>query len=59
MSKYLFTPFDGQKAKFNTLSEACRSLGLNEQSIRVMLNRKENKGKPVEYIWPGGKLEKL
>lgn len=55
MRTIIYTPFDGQKTSFDKLSEACRSLGLKEQTIRNHFSR--TNGKP--YVWEGGKLEKV
>ena len=53
MKQYLYTPFDGSKAVFETLADACKSLGLLEQTVRNYFSRT----KLSAYVWQGGKLE--
>lgn len=59
--KWIYTPFGGKQKTYNSLSEACRDLGLNENSIRVKVMRRKRRGitEPYHHVWRDGKLERL
>ena len=57
--KVLYTPFEGEKQYFNSVSAACAELGLNYSTINIKLRRKEQQGKKRLHCWEFGKIEVL
>ena len=57
--KVLYTPFEGSKKWFSTVSEACSELGLNYNTINIKLRRQELKGDKRLHVWEFGKIEVL
>jgi len=57
--KILYTPFEGDKRYFSSVSSACTDLGLNYSTINIKLRRQEQQGKKRLHCWEQGKIEVL
>lgn len=55
----LYTPFDGSKVIFKTITEACENFNIRPGTVRNHFQKQRKAGEEETYIFDGGKLERI